>query len=278
MRTVLLALSIVVALALAALAHVGGLNACGCHFNRKTGECHCHRPFACGCECEPSWCGRRLDAEPLERGRDVAPSGAPDAPVVFRCTPGLLAGSESDPEALADGCGVERWDVKTLSDPAAKGLHRQKPRTATVEELASLRAPPWSRTAPRSEDEGRVYSVDGCVVAYALSGDSDLHVVLRADSGATTIIVEFPDPASCAPWSHAPGLMQQARDAFLELVPAQPTRTFKCLQPPIPVSVIGPLFMDKVHGQVGVAPNGAEIHPVIRVQRRNDTCGPLTPG
>ncbi|HET7832537.1 MAG TPA: hypothetical protein VFK88_06185 [Gallionella sp.] len=38
------------------LEHGGGLNACGCHFNRKTGECHCHRPRACGCACQPSTC------------------------------------------------------------------------------------------------------------------------------------------------------------------------------------------------------------------------------
>lgn len=36
--------------------HGGGLNGCGCHFNRKTGECHCHRPRACGCECQPGSC------------------------------------------------------------------------------------------------------------------------------------------------------------------------------------------------------------------------------
>jgi hypothetical protein len=36
--------------------HGGGLNRCGCHFNRRTGECHCHQPGACGCECEPSYC------------------------------------------------------------------------------------------------------------------------------------------------------------------------------------------------------------------------------
>ncbi len=37
-------------------AHGGGLNSCGCHFNRKTGECHCHRDWGCGCECESGSC------------------------------------------------------------------------------------------------------------------------------------------------------------------------------------------------------------------------------
>jgi hypothetical protein len=36
--------------------HGGGLNGCGCHFNRKTGECHCHQPRACGCSCQPGYC------------------------------------------------------------------------------------------------------------------------------------------------------------------------------------------------------------------------------
>lgn len=37
--------------------HGGGLNACGCHFNRKTGECHCHQARGCGCKCQPAYCG-----------------------------------------------------------------------------------------------------------------------------------------------------------------------------------------------------------------------------
>ena len=37
-------------------AHGGGLNSCGCHFNRKTNTCHCHRNRGCGCECQPSSC------------------------------------------------------------------------------------------------------------------------------------------------------------------------------------------------------------------------------
>lgn len=36
--------------------HGGGLNACGRHYNRKTGECHCHQSRGCGCACQPASC------------------------------------------------------------------------------------------------------------------------------------------------------------------------------------------------------------------------------
>ena len=56
-------------------------------------------------------------------------------------------------------------------------------------------------------------------------------------------------------------------------VPAPPTFSFRQLQDPIPVTVVGPLFLDKVHGQVGVARNGAEINPVLRLKPRRRGCG-----
>lgn len=36
--------------------HGGGLNSCGCHFNHKTGDCHCHQDRGCGCKCQPARC------------------------------------------------------------------------------------------------------------------------------------------------------------------------------------------------------------------------------
>src|SRR5207245_10549538 len=116
------------------------------------------------------------------------------------------------PLAAGPGCGVERWAVKTLSDPAARGLHRQSPQPATVEKLVSIPAPPWRARAPRRPAERCVYSVDACVVGYKLENDSDFHVVLQGASGET-MIVEFPDPAGCAPRPYAPGLMPPARTA-----------------------------------------------------------------
>src|SRR5919198_239413 len=66
-----------------AFPHGGGLNACGCHFNRRTGSCHCHQDRGCGCACQPSRCGAygavektKTASEPLvcaPDGKDAAP-------------------------------------------------------------------------------------------------------------------------------------------------------------------------------------------------------------
>jgi len=71
------------------------------------------------------------------------------------------------------------------------------------------------------------------------------------------MIVEFPDPANCAPRSYAPGLMQQARRAFVGLIPEPPTSSFRLLQEPVPVTVVGPLFLDKVGEWRKLAPVGS---------------------
>jgi hypothetical protein len=49
--------------------------------------------------------------------------------------------------------------------------------------------------------------------------------------------------------------------------PALPSgMTFKAAIKPIAVRVTGVGFFDRIHGQMGVAPNGIELHPVLDVQ------------
>src|SRR5439155_11502026 len=100
-------------------------------------------------ECEPAECSRKLGGETFGAGDVETPpavrgSEQPAAPGVH-----AIPVADQEPELLSGGCGVERWKVKTLSDSAAKGLHRQRARNATVEQVSSLPMPAWSRTAPR---------------------------------------------------------------------------------------------------------------------------------
>jgi hypothetical protein len=56
--------TLAVAWAVPVLAHGGGLNKCGCHFNRKTGVCHCHQDRGCGCACQPERCSKATEESP----------------------------------------------------------------------------------------------------------------------------------------------------------------------------------------------------------------------
>lgn len=58
-----------VAVALPAVAHGGGLNAEGCHTNRKTGDYHCHRSAS-----PPPPASRPAYSSSLGESQDAAPS------------------------------------------------------------------------------------------------------------------------------------------------------------------------------------------------------------
>ncbi len=222
------------------LAHPGRLNKCGCHFERKTGECHCHREASCGCKCESPSCE-------VGFGSGALPS----------------SDHETQIEPPAEKCGVTRWRVKVLTDQDADKVRIESPQKSTIEGLHAKPAT-YADTSPRSLAEEQVFAVEGWLDGYELEADSDLHAVIKDDVGRT-MIIEFPHP-DCMLGSRILKQATEARAKFRHLVHAPPKTHYIQIRNQIRVRVTGVLFFDKVHGQIGVAPNGVELHPVLDVE------------
>lgn len=172
----------------------------------------------------------------------------------------------STPSGLAQGdtptqCGVERWAVKTLTDPAASQVNLA-PTPATVEGLAALPVPDgFGRDAERLEPEFQSYTVTGTLEEFKEEADSDIHLVILGESGQS-MIAEIPDP-ECAQGSRVLPQISRARAQFIDRF-GQPSRT-SWEQVDAPIRVTGVLFFDVPHEQTGVAPNAIELHPVVDI-------------
>jgi len=168
--------------------------------------------------------------------------------------------SFSTPEAHAQ-CGVERWTVKTGTDPDAPGVSLSSYISTTIYNMRSSTRPSSlpsnSRVAPREMNQ---YRVTGTLTKYKRETDSDYHLVIQDGSGRT-MIVEIPSPNCVGSGSpFGPGI-RNARGEFDAKLTA--TSTFKSVSAPIAIRGVG--FWDFLHGQTGVAPNGIEIHPVLDI-------------
>jgi hypothetical protein len=181
----------------------------------------------------------------------------------------LLAGcarSTSDSDGLAQSetptqCGVERWDVKTMTDPAAQRVNLT-PTSATVEQLTVLSVPAeFSRDAERLPSEFQTYTVQATLLEFKEEADSDIHLVIVGASGET-MIAEIPDPP-CSQGSRVDVQIARARARFVDLF-GQPSRS-SWVEVNAPITVTGVLFFDVHHGQTGVAPNAVELHPVVAI-------------
>ena len=174
---------------------------------------------------------------------------------------GLAPAKATAPASTQVGCGIERWSVKTLGDPAGRTV-RLSPKATTIRALRKKQLP-GSLGLRRSRGvERTTFRVRAKLVEMKLEDDGDIHLVIAdpARTGAT-MIAELPN-ASCTagatPRSRA--MMRQARSAFVAACGA-PTTSFKRLSGTATISGVG--FFDRVHGQTGVAPNGIELHPVV---------------
>ena len=150
-------------------------------------------------------------------------------------------------------CGVQRWTVKTMTDPDRDSVSAIAEPTS-IAALVSLPAPRESRPAHgRLAMERRTFRVRATLVETRLESDGDLHLILADPSDSTALLVaEIPDSTCAIGGRHASDFAQARR--------AVDSLPFGLL-----VEVTGVAFWDNDHGQIGNAANGIELHPVLRV-------------
>jgi hypothetical protein len=88
---------------------------------------------------------------------------------------GVLDAEATHAQATGLSCGTERWDVKTLTDPAASQVDLN-PRPATVADLVA--APlPANAAGPRTAGlEMETFQVTATLTGYKQEADSDYHL------------------------------------------------------------------------------------------------------
>lgn len=167
-----------------------------------------------------------------------------------------------EPVAKGGRCGVERWAVKTLTDPAASKVSMNPP-NSTVEQLAALPVPSgFSANARRLPPEFQTYTVKALLLKVKQEADSDFHLVIAGSSGRT-MIAEIP-LADCAVGSRVQTQIATVREAFIARFGQPSPSTWQLVNQW--VFLTGVLFFDVPHGQTGVAPNAVELHPVLVLQ------------
>jgi PKD repeat protein len=177
------------------------------------------------------------------------------------------------PYASSGSCGVERWSVKTGTDPDAGLVDLAHPVSQTIAYLDGLTPPATlpanGRVQPTETTE---FVVNATLVEYKLESDSDYHLVLK-DAQGNTMIAEIPDPACVGAGSPFAAGIQNARSEFDSKYAV--TTSFTTVN--IPVQVTGVGFFDFDHGQTGVAPNAVELHPVLDIIFNPSTGGDVPP-
>ncbi len=110
------------------------------------------------------------------------------------------------------------------------------------------------------------YRVHALLKEAKIEADQDIHLVLADPTTGETMIAEFP-ASSCTAGtaSAARTRMAAARAAFITACGTPSSTRFHQLSGAATVSGVG--FFDRIHGQTGVAPNGIELHPVLRFTR-----------
>ena len=103
-------------------------------------------------------------------------------------------------------CGVERWSVKTGTDPDASKVNLNFPTGTTIASMRAFTAPnPIPANNRVSPAETTVWVINATLTEYKLESDSDYHLVLQ-DASGNTMIQKF----RCLPASAPPARSCQA--------------------------------------------------------------------
>lgn len=162
-------------------------------------------------------------------------------------------GAEHATYYAASGCGVERWAVKTLTDPGANQVNLT-PQLSSIADLVSI-APPVSPTDRVGPTETSTFRISGTLTFIKQEADSDYHLVLS--DGQNTMIVESPNP-KCAQGSLVLKQIEEVRQTL-------DAKGGTSMPTGVAMTVTGVGLFDRLHGQTGVALNGIELHPLLSV-------------
>jgi hypothetical protein len=168
---------------------------------------------------------------------------------------------QTDDDDDGGGSRLGRWAVKTGHDDDVDKVNAIV-RPTTIAALRAMAAPSsLSADSPRftyaGSPEIQTWRLANVTLAgYKRETDGDYHVVLE-DGAGNSLIAEISDPRRVGEGWKARTF--KARTAF-DLRHAA-GRTFQTAGETVTVTGVG--FFDLVHGQIGVAPNGIELHAVL---------------
>ena len=163
-------------------------------------------------------------------------------------------------------CGIERWAVKTLSDPAASSVDTVRVVPTTIKALNELPTHCGGLPTTRAfSEEFVLYEVVGRIVYVKDEDDRDYHVAVAdpADSSYTIVTEVVNTACSGAISSPHRDSMGGTRARFMELLAGRNPSALVGTT----VRLRGVGFYDFDHRQIGRSRNCIELHPLTMFER-----------
>ncbi|MGD0190113.1 MAG: hypothetical protein ABSD74_05190 [Rhizomicrobium sp.] len=167
-------------------------------------------------------------------------------------------------------CTAPEWPMKILTDPESGLIDFSHPISATVREMQSVVRPqlgeqisrPGRADRKRDSVEKKIYLIRAVLKKIYLESSGDYKLVL-ADTASSnqTMTAKIPAP-QCAVGSSYHRQFQKVRDVLLEDVLPWDAAT---VPENTKVEVEGVGYFSSFRHQDGMAPNGLELHPVIKL-------------